>query len=380
MSELNSNQILNPEDRLKKIIKTSAIGIIANIFLAAFKALAGILAHSIAMTLDSINNLTDAVSSIVTLVGTSLAGRAPDKEHPLGHGRIEYLSQTIVAAIILYAGISSMIESVKKIIAPDETNYSVLTFTILIVAIIVKILLGTYTGRIGKAMNSGSLSASGKDAMFDAIISTSVLASAIINLAFGLNLEAYVGLGISVIIIKSGIDTIREGMNEIIGIRISPEVSQSVKKTICEDERVLGAYDLVLNNYGPELLLGSVHVEIDDRMTATEIDAMEREIAEKVYEKHHIILAAVGIYAQNKKNPDIENVRNIIKNLAEEHTGVIQIHGFYMDPVQKKMRFDIIIDFAIKDRQSLYEHIYKDVQNEYPGYDIKITLDSDITD
>lgn len=259
------------------------------------------LAHSIAMTLDSVNNLTDAISSIVTLVGTSLAGRAPDKEHPLGHGRIEYLAQTIVAAIILYAGISSLVESVKKIIHPDTTNYSFLTFTVLIVAIIVKLILGTYTGRVGKAMNSGSLSASGKDAMFDAVISTSVLASAIINIVFGLNLEAYVGVAIAIIIIKSGIDTIREGMNEIIGIRISPEISQAVKKTICEDERVIGAYDLVLNNYGPELLVGSVHVEIDDRMTATEIDAMERDIAEKVYAKHHIIMTAVGIYAQNKR-------------------------------------------------------------------------------
>ena len=380
MSETNDTASLDPRLRLKIIIKTSTIGIIANILLAAFKALAGLLAHSIAMTLDSVNNLTDAISSIVTLVGTSLAGRAPDKEHPLGHGRIEYLAQTIVAAIILYAGISSLVESVKKIIHPDTTNYSFVTFTVLIVAIIVKLILGTYTGRVGKAMNSGSLSASGKDAMFDAVISTSVLASAIINIVFGLNLEAYVGVAIAIIIIKSGIDTIREGMNEIIGIRISPEISQAVKKTICEDERVIGAYDLVLNNYGPELLVGSVHVEIDDRMTATEIDAMERDIAEKVYAKHHIIMTAVGIYAQNKKNPDVEHVRTIIKNLAEGHDGVIQIHGFFMDPVRKKMRFDLIIDFAIKDRDALYEHIYNDVQNEYPDYDLKITLDSDITD
>lgn len=380
MSENNDVLSLDPQIRLKKIVKTSTIGIITNILLAAFKALAGILAHSIAMTLDSINNLTDAISSIVTLVGTSLAGKAPDKEHPLGHGRIEYLAQTIVAAIILYAGISSLIESAKKIINPDTTNYSALTFTVLVVAIIVKLILGTYTGRVGKAMKSGSLEASGKDAMFDAIISSSVLVSAIINIIFGLNLEAYVGIAISIIIIKSGIDTIREGMNEIIGIRISPDISQAVKQTICEDERVLGAYDLVLNNYGPELLLGSVHVEIDDRMTAPEIDAMERDLTEKVYEKHHIILAAIGIYAQNKKNPDIENVRKIIKNLAEGHDGVIQIHGFYMEPVEKKMRFDIIIDFTIKDRHALYEHIKNDVQNEYPDYDLKITLDSDITD
>ena len=163
-------------NREKVVIKTSVISIISNIVLAGFKAFVGLLANSIAIVSDAVNNLSDALSSIITIVGTKLAGRAPDKEHPYGHGRIEYMTSLIVSAIVLYAGFTALIESVKKVIHPGKVDYSTLTLIILIAGIVVKFILGLYVKKKGKDVNSDSLVASGADAFNDAILSISVLA------------------------------------------------------------------------------------------------------------------------------------------------------------------------------------------------------------
>ena len=168
-------------DRQKIIIKTSIIGIITNIALVAFKMIVGLLSNSIAVILDAVNNLSDALSSVITIIGTWLAGRAPDKKHPLGHGRTEYISQSIVAAIVLYAGVTSLIESVKKIISPEETYYDTTGIIIIAAAVGVKLILGMYVKKKGNEVNSGSLVASGSDALFDAVLSASVLFSAMVS-------------------------------------------------------------------------------------------------------------------------------------------------------------------------------------------------------
>ncbi|MBR5768916.1 MAG: cation transporter, partial [Clostridia bacterium] len=205
--------------REKAIVKTSVIGIITNVFLAGFKAAVGIIANSIAVTLDAVNNLSDALSSVVTIIGAKLGSKAPNKKHPLGYGRIEYLSSMIVAAIVLYAGITSMVESVKKIITPEAADYNTLSLVIISVAIVVKLILGQYVKKQGKKHNSGALVASGADALFDAVLSASVLASAIVYMVWGVSLEAYVGVVISVFIIKAGIEMMIETVNDILGKR-----------------------------------------------------------------------------------------------------------------------------------------------------------------
>ena len=169
------------EERSKVIVRTSIIGIIANVFLAAVKAVIGLAANSIAIVLDAVNNLSDALSSVITIIGAKIAGKKPDRKHPLGHGRVEYLSAMIVAAIVLYAGITSLIESVKKIIHPVTPDYSPVSLVIIAIAVVVKIVLGRYVKAQGEKVGSGSLIASGADAQFDAILSASVLASALIS-------------------------------------------------------------------------------------------------------------------------------------------------------------------------------------------------------
>ncbi len=273
--------VISEEKRDMVIIRTSIIGILANVLLAAFKAAIGIMSHSIAVTLDAVNNLSDALSSIITIVGTKLAGRLPDKKHPLGYGRIEYLSAMIVSGIVLYAGITSAVESVKKIIHPEAPDYGIISLVIIAVAVVAKIVLGRYVKAKGKQVNSGSLTASGSDAMFDAILSASVLVSAIIFLMSGLSLEAYVGVIIAGFIIKAGIEMMIETLNEILGVRADKEKTTRIKELLCEDPDVRGAYDLIIYNYGPDKDLASVHLELPDTMTAREIDKLTRKLEKR---------------------------------------------------------------------------------------------------
>ena len=198
------------DKRDKIIVRTSVVGIVTNVLLAAFKAAVGLASHSIAVVLDAVNNLSDALSSIITIVGTKLSGKLPDKKHPLGYGRIEYLSAMIVAGIVLYAGITSFVESVKKILRPETPEYSTVSLVIIAVAVVVKIVLGKYVKAQGKKVNSGALVASGSDAMFDTVLSFSVLLSAIVFLVFKVSLEAYVGAVISCFIVKAGLEMMSE--------------------------------------------------------------------------------------------------------------------------------------------------------------------------
>ncbi len=360
------------------IVRTSIIGIIANVFLAGFKAAVGLISHSIAVTLDAVNNLSDALSSVITIAGTKLAGKKPDKKHPLGYGRIEYLSAMIVAAIVLYAGITSFIESVKKIIHPEAADYSIASLVIIASAVVVKLLLGQYVKSMGEKVKSGSLVASGSDALFDAVLSASVLLSAVIFMVWHISLEAYVGVIISVIIIKSGIEMLTETLDDILGRRADRETVKAIKRTICEDDAVSGAYDVFLHNYGPEKILGSVHVEIPDTMTANDIDSMERRIAEYVFRRHGVIMTGIGIYSVNRQNEEIKEMRSKISHIVSSHNGVLQIHGFYADLQKKTISFDVVLDFALEDREKTYQNIFDDVRQAYPDYHLNIAMDIDV--
>ena len=366
-------------DREKIIIRTSIIGIIANVFLASFKAAVGLLSHSIAIVLDAVNNISDALSSVITIVGTKLAGKAPDKEHPMGHGRVEYLTAMIISVLVLYAGITSLIESIKKIMEPDTPDYSTVTLIIVAAAVAVKIVLGRYVKSVGEKVNSGSLIASGSDATLDAIISASTLVAAIIYIYSGLSLEAYLGAVISLIIIKAGYNMLRETLSQIIGERIDSDLSKKIKEIANGFPDVGGAYDLVLHSYGPDTLMGSMHIEVPDTYTADMIDDLTRKIQEKVYRECNVILNAVSVYSKNTKNDEAAKARLEITKLVSSHPEALQIHGFYMDPETGNIGFDVVLDFAC-DRTKMHDQIMKEVSELYPGREIRITIDTDISD
>lgn len=363
--------------RDKAITKTSFIGIITNLFLVGFKAAVGIISGSIAVILDALNNLSDALSSLVTMVGNFLAGRKPDKNHPLGHGRVEYISALIVAALVIYAGINAAVESVKKIIDPVAADYSLISLVIIGVAVFVKIALGLYFRMVGKKVNSAALTASGTDALFDAVLSASVFASAIVFMTTDVSLEAYVGVIISLFIIKAGISMLLETFNEIVGRRADRDLVNALKKTIAEDERVHGVYDLIIHSYGPEKHIASAHVEVPDYMTADEIDEMERRISYNVYAKHGVIMAGIGIYSMNTKDDETRTLKSRVIGLISTHENVLQVHGFYLNKETAMVSVDIILDFETPDMQKETEQIKKELSTVFPQYKFNVILDID---
>ncbi len=366
-------------DREKVIVRTSVVGIVTNLLLVGFKAFVGLMSHSIAVILDAVNNLSDALSSVVTILGAKLGAKQPDKKHPLGYGRIEYLSSMIVAALVLYAGLTSLVESVKKIIHPEAAEYSAVSLIIIAVAILVKLGLGTYVKRQGQRVNSGALAASGSDALFDAILSASVLASAVIYLIWGVSLEAYVGVVISGFILKAGVEMMIETLNDIIGKREDAETTRELKRIICEEEGVLGAYDVTLFNYGPNRNYGSVHIELPDTLTVDEVDRMTRRIQSDVFGRTGVILTGIGVYSFNTKDDEAARMRNTIQKTVLDHDWALQMHGFYADTEKKTLRFDVVMSFDV-DRKEALETLYGEVSALYPAYTALIVPDVDVSD
>ena len=366
--------------REKIVIKTSIISILANVILASFKAFIGFLANSIAIISDAVNNLSDALSSIITIIGTKLARKAPDKKHPYGYGRIEYMTSLIVSAIVLYAGLTALIESIKKIIHPELADYNYITIIILLSGIVVKYILGIYVKKKGHEVNSDSLVASGSDAFNDAILSISVLASALIYMLFKISLEAYVGAILSLFIIKAGLELIKESVDNMLGTRVESSLSNSIKKEIVKEKNVLCAFDLILNNYGPDKYLGSVHIEVPDTLSVAEVDKLSRNIFKNILEKYGVILHTIGIYSVNTKDKEILKIQKEVHDIVFAHKNILQMHGFYYDKEEKAISFDIIIDFKEKNREESYKEIYDEIQNHFKEHKINITLDIDVSD
>ena len=368
------------DNRDKVIIRTSVIGIIANVFLAAFKALVGLTANSIAIVMDAVNNISDAASSVITIVGTKLAGKEPNKKHPFGYGRIEYLSAMIISVLVLYAGVTAFVESVKKIINPEKPDYSVVSLIIVAVAVLVKIILGLFVKTTGKKVNSDSLINSGSDALLDSIISASTLAAAAVYLIFHISLEAWLGAIIALVIIKSGFEMLKETLSKILGERIDSELARTIKKTISDYEEVNGVYDLVMHNYGPDSYNGSVHIEVPDTLSADDLDKLLRKIQIKVYQTHNVILTAIGVYSYNTKDPEAVEARKNVYKIVTEVPNVIQMHGFYLDKVEKTIRFDFVVSFNAKDRSEVYKEVCNKVQSEYPDYTLQVAMDTDFSE
>ena len=380
---MNKTSILNETkadvSREKTIVRTSIIGIIANVLLAAFKAVIGLMSHSIAIVLDAVNNISDAGSSLITIVGAKLAGREPDKKHPFGYGRIEYLSAMIISIIVLYAGVTSFVESVKQIFHPETPDYSAVSLIIVAVAVVVKFFLGRYVKETGEKVNSDSLINSGEDARLDAVISASTLVAAVIFLIFGLPLEAWLGAIISLVIIKSGVEMLKDTISQILGEANDAELAKGIKQTVRSFPEVHGAYDLVLHNYGPDAWNGSIHIEVPDTLSADQLDNLIRDIETTVYTKHNVILTAVGIYSMNTKDPAVTETFRRVGEIVMAHEHVKGMHGFYLDQDNKSMRFDTVISFDAKDRKAVYAAVVEDVQKAFPDYELRIAMDLDLS-
>ena len=361
-------------DRNKQIIRTSVVGVAANVLLAAFKAVVGLMAGSVAVVMDALNNLSDAMSSVITIVGTKLSERPADHEHPFGHGRIEYFSAIIIAVIVLMAGIGALVESIRKIIEPTTPTFTAATLTVIVVAIVVKIVLGRYVKRQGERLKSDALIASGADALFDAVVTLATLVSAGIMLLWGVNLDGVFGILISLVILKAGWEMLSSPVNELLGSRISPEFVAELKNEVMGFDKVYGVFDIIMNSYGPDMIIGSLHVNVPDTMTAREIHGLTREISRSIYEKMHVILT-VGIYAIPTGDSKQAKLQRKIMQMVSKHDEVMQVHAFFYYEEKKLVTLDIVPKDWVKDEKGLVETLRAELEERYPELTFSLVLD-----
>ena len=366
-------------NRSKEIIRTSIIGIVANVLLAAFKATVGLLASSVAIIMDAVNNLSDALSSVITIIGTKLSARPADREHPFGYGRVEYFSAIIIAVIVLSAGITSLIESVKKIFEPTEPDYNTVTLVVIVVAIVVKLVLGQFVKKQGKKLKSDALIASGSDALFDAVITLATLVSAGIMLLWHVSLDGILGALISVVIIKAGIEMLASPVNELLGARVSQDLVKEIVKEVGEFEGVHGVFDIILHNYGPNLLIGSLHVNVYDTMDAYEIHGLTRRISELMNERHGIIMT-VGVYAiATGENRRAEMQSKVMQTLAK-HDEIVQVHGFHYFEKEHRISVDVVPDISVHDETALCSMLTSELKALVPDEEITIVVDHNFSE
>lgn len=365
-------------ERNKEIVKVSIQGIIVNIILVVFKSLIGLFTNSIAIILDAVNNLSDTLSSGITIIGMKLSAKKPDKEHPYGHGRIEYIASVLIAIIVLLAGVSSLKESIMKVINPEEATYTIPSLIIILVGVFVKFFFGRYVKNKGKALNSGSLIASGVDAISDSVISFSTFVAAIVSFIWHFSIEGYLGIVISVLILKTAIEILRDSINEVIGIRADSETTNKIRERILKYDEVQGVFDLTIHNYGPNKIIATAHIQVDDEMTAKEIHRLTRNILMDMYNEFGIIIT-IGIYASNDKG-EYKKIKDYLNKIISEYENILQVHGFYVDEELKNISFDIIFNFEEEKKEEIIEEIKGKLKEKYPDYDYNVIIDLDFSD
>lgn len=281
-------------NREKPIVRASIVGIVTNIILVGLKMLVGVIAGSIAIILDAVNNLTDIVSSVVTIVGTKIAARRPDSDHPYGHGRSEYISALIVGLIIFMTGIMALFEAVPKIFSPELADYSWATIVVVVLAIIVKLMLGAYVRKEGKKYNSASLAASGVDALFDALLSFATLVGIIVTMVFQISIDGILGAIIALFIMRTSLEIMTQAADDILGRTADQELIEKIQAKICAFREVKGVEDLMLHNYGPTDMIGSVRIKVPGDMPAKEIHKLSRQISQQIWDEFGINLT-IGV-------------------------------------------------------------------------------------
>lgn len=282
------------EDRHERIVGASVAGIIINFVFVVLKTLIGAASGSVSVFVDAVNNMTDVLSATVTLVGAKLARKKPDREHPHGHGRVEYIAAIVVGMIILAVGIGAAIVSAPKISRPEVANYSVLSIVVIFTTVVVKLVFGRHLKKVGRLTRSRSLEGTGMDAMFDALLSFGTLVGAGVSMLFNVSIDGIIGVAIAAFIVKNAIEIISEGLGDLIGRRADVRLARRVRDTIRSVEGVKNVTKLVLHDYGPEDVTGAVKIEVSSKLTVRELKKMTEEIERRVLEELGVKLV-VGV-------------------------------------------------------------------------------------
>ena len=373
----SSNFKMDANERRKKIIGVSIIGIVANLLLGVLKAVLGLLSGSIALISDALNNITDSSSSLITIVGTKLAAKAPDKQHPFGHGRTEYLTSLLIGGIVFLTGFQSLINSVKAVFNKEDINTDITTVIIIIATIAAKILLGTFTENSGKKLNSTALIASGADAKNDAVVSVVTLISSILYMFAKISVDGIAGVIISVFILKTAYEVLSDTIKKLLGERVDGEMVRGIKDIVRNTEGVINCFDLILNDYGPDFYTGSINVEIEDERSIGEMYPILHEAQTKIYNKYNVFLV-FGFYSVDVDDERYIKIKSLLKNYKENERHIINYHGIVIDEKDKTIYCDITRDFDITS-ETVIENVNRILKGEFPEYNIHVNIDTEFS-
>ncbi len=367
--------IKHKKERERMIVHTSLIGIIGSTILAVFEIVIGFLSNSIAIVLDGIETISTAVGSVVIIIAIKLSNKPPDKKHPLGYGRIEYVSDMILASIIIYIGLTAFMTELKAIIYNRVPSYTYASYIVLIVSMITKFFLALHERKMGKKAHSKSLAITAFDSFYNSALSMFILICAIIYTKTGTNLENYLGLIISLFIIRVGLKIFVDTLTEVLGQRVHSKLVDDIKKTMMNFEDVRGVYDFVLHSYGRDKYIGSVHIEVDSEIDVLELERLQRRITEQVYIVHSVVITAIGIYAINTKDEDFMKIYNYINTFANNYRDIEEVHGLYVDKEKKEIFFDIVLDCMVENKEAMIEAFKIEIEEEYKDYNVTIQRD-----
>ncbi len=376
----NQEDVENPKVRQAYGVLCGTVGIVLNILLFAGKWLAGFLSGSIAITADAFNNLSDAGSSVLTLIGFHLSGQKPDEKHPFGHGRMEYISGLFVSVAILIMAVELIQSSVHKLIHPEAIEGSPLILAILMVSVCVKVYMAYYNKKIGKKINSAAMAATAADSMSDTIATSAVLFSTVISMAAGVNLDGWCGLLVGVFILYSGVQALRDTVDPLLGQAPDKELVEQIRTLVTSYPVVQGIHDMMIHDYGPGRRIVSLHAEVDAKgdilKIHDEIDNIERQLRENL--NCHATIHMDPVEADN------EEVRKLRLQTAKLIAGMelnLSIHDFRVvkGETHTNLIFDVVVPFEcpLKDSEVI-EKIEEGIQ-QYPGnYYAVIQIDRDL--
>lgn len=366
----------NPDSRDGIIATTSGLGIAVNILIAAAKVIVGLLASSIAIVSEGVNNASDALTSVLTLVGTKLARKHPDSKHPFGYGRIEYLTSLVISILILVTGIEMLTSSVKLVFHPEELSISYLSLTIVAVSAVIKFFLGVYTIKMGKKAGSGALEAVGLDCRNDSFVSVVTILSAVVFLVFNRSIDAYAGIFTSLIIVKAGLEVLKDTISELLGRPGEKELATKMYNEILKTDGIIGAADMMLHNYGPDAYSGSVNIEIDHNKTVGEIYQFIHKLQLRIMHEYNVTMV-FGIYAVDNDHEYIRELRKRIAQFVSSTEHVSSFHAVYLEPDTNLLYCDLIVDYDLRDWDMLEKH-FKDYMKEfYPDKEITLTIETE---
>ena len=357
------------------IIRTSTIGIIVNFLIAGMKIVVGAITHSLAIMTEGINNASDAINSVLTIIGTKLSNKHPDEKHPFGYGRIEYLTGVVISIIIIYAGIESFKEAIHSLINKEEMTVSIVSMVLVAISGVVKFLLGFYTEKKGVETDSQALIAVGRDSKNDSFISLITIITILIYLFFYISIDAYVGILFSIMIFRAGVTTLKDSISDIIGSKGEKELADKIYDEVRKTEGVLGAADLMLHNYGPEKYSGSINIEIDHSKTIGDIYNIIHELQLHIMHDYNVTMV-FGMYAVDNDNETIKKMRKDIADFILHYDGVTSMHALYYSEKENKIYCDFIVKYELKSWDELRKNFIEYMLKKYPEKNVELTIET----